>query len=139
MKMSIALVAAICAWPAVARADQVRPTAPAPASRTELPKLPEVIAVREVTATSTFADKSRRDAYAAWRVLVYEQEADQSASVSIPATAWCEGKPDEGVGEAITIALAAPARLDAIRIAAGVWKTPKLFTTNNQIAALEVA
>ncbi len=130
--------------PATARGSGAAPAAPAPAAKTpaaktDLPRLPDTIAVREVTATSTFADKARRDAYAAWRVLAYEQAADQSASVSIPATAWCEGKPDEGVGEAITIALAAPARIDAIRIAAGVWKTPKLFAANNQIAALEVA
>jgi hypothetical protein len=115
------------------------PSAAGGAATPELPKLPRLVAIREVTASSTFVDKARRDAYAAWRVLEYSQELDESTRTYVPSTAWCEGKPDEGVGEGVAIALAAPTQIDAIRIAAGVWKSAKLHAANNQIAALEVS
>lgn len=45
---------------------------------------------------------------------------------------------DDGAGEGLTIELAAPTQLDAIRVAAGVWKSSKLFIGNNRISALGV-
>jgi len=126
--------------------ETARPTAaPAPppsrsAPAGALPKLPVVLAARDVTATSTFADPRRPDAYAPWRVIRYGKAvaADEPHDL-VPSTAWCEGKPDEGVGEGISIVMAAPTRLDALKIAAGVWKSARLFAGNNQIASLEVS
>src|SRR5262249_27779756 len=116
------------------------PPAAAPAAADLVPKLPLVIAAREGTATSTFAHPPHPHAYAPWRrvqfaALIPRDDTDRW----VPATAWCEGRPDEGIGEGITIALAAPTRIDALRIAAGVWKSTKLFVGNNQITSLEVS
>jgi hypothetical protein len=89
-----------------------------------------------VTATSTYASKG--DQYAAWRTVSFDAPLDQATHLEVPTTAWCEGKPDEGIGEGITIALGGPTQLDSIQIAAGVWKTAKLFAANNKISALDV-
>lgn len=96
---------------------------------------PTLVAVKDVSATSTFADK--RDAYAAWRALVYEVRGDDGGN-DVLWSAWCEGKPDEGIGETVTIKFAQPTHLDSVRIAAGVWRTRKLHLANNQIRAIEV-
>ena len=99
-----------------------------------MPKLPPMVAVKEVTATSTFADK--RDAYAAWHALAYDMRWDMGEGVLW--SAWCEGKPDEGLGETVTITLAEPTQVDEVQVAAGVWRSDKLFAANNKITALEV-
>ena len=112
----------------------LRPVAKGAVSRDVLPNLPAVVGVRDVSATSTYRD--RKDRYAAWRTLVYTEV--ENGGMDVPRTAWCEGKRDEGVGETVTIRLAAPTRLDQIRIAAGVWLTEKLFAENNRITALDV-
>jgi hypothetical protein len=105
------------------------------------PNLPSPVLVKDVTATSTFADKN--NAYAAWRALAYElrNKPDMSSPDRIPTvwSAWCEGKPDEGLGETMTITFAEPTQLDAIKIAAGVWRTARLFKSNNQITSLELS
>lgn len=99
-----------------------------------LPQLPPLIAVKTVTATSTFPDK--RDAYAAWRTIVPDYRQDDSGLTLW--SAWCEGRMDEGIGEAVTVTLAEPTQIDGVRVAAGVWRTDKLFVANNQVTALEV-
>ena len=99
-------------------------------------KLRDFVAVKDVTATSTFVDKSKKDLYGAWRTVSYETTTDE---LGAPKTAWCEGKPDEGIGEGITVNLAAPTKLDTIAIAAGVWLNPKLYGANNQITSLSVS
>jgi len=114
----------------------LEPTPAGAISRDVLPSLPPLAAVREVTATSTYADK--RGMYAPWRTLVYDQTNDATGTI-VPTTAWCEGKPDAGIGETLTIRLARPTPISRIRIAAGVWLTPQLFDSNNHITALEVA
>jgi len=96
----------------------------------DMPKLPTLAIIKEVTATSTFVDPKHKDAYAPRRVIDFGGQ--------IPSTAWCEGKPDEGIGETVTITFAAPTQIDKLSIAAGVWKTQKLFTANNQITALDL-
>ncbi|MGE0399070.1 MAG: hypothetical protein AB7T06_20335 [Kofleriaceae bacterium] len=101
-----------------------------------LPKLGPFAAIKEITASSTFVDKSKRDLYGAWRVLEYEL-TDPMAGV--PRTAWCEGKPDEGIGEGITITFLAPTKLRQIDIAAGVWLTEKLYKANNRITSLAIS
>jgi hypothetical protein len=124
---------------AAAPSAPAAPGKPAPpvATGTAMPKLPDIIAIRELTATSTFADK--RDLYAAWRTIYYDAVLDKATQEYMPTTAWCEGKPDEGLGEGVTIAFAVPTQLDAIHVAAGVWKSAKLFASNNRITALDVA
>lgn len=99
--------------------------------------MPEIAIVKEVTATSTFADKGKKDAYSPNNVLWFGVAEDKVAGV-VPKTAWCEGKPDEGVGETLTITFARPEQVDNIEIASGVWLTEKLFNANNQITALDV-
>jgi hypothetical protein len=121
--------------PPPAATPATRP-APAPTSGAAMPKFPGIVAIREVTATSTFADK--KNLYAAWRTLNYDAIYDEATQTVAPTTAWCEGAPGEGIGQGVTIAFAAPTQVDAIHIAAGVWKTAKLFTTNNRIASLDL-
>lgn len=111
---------------------------PPPASTARVPSVAPFVGIKTVTATSTFNDRSNKDLYGAWRTLEYATALDRELGAHVPVTAWCEGKPDEGVAEGITIELAAPTPLDAIRIAVGVWKTSKLFAGNNRITALEV-
>lgn len=117
-------------------------TTPAPPPDTSddvepLPKLGAFAAVKDVSATSTYPDKSKKDLYGAWRVLEYELAGDPMQG--IPKTAWCEGKPDEGVGEGITINLLAPTKIENLLIATGVWLTPKLHKANNQITSLAIS
>jgi hypothetical protein len=52
---------------------------------------------------------------------------------------WCEGRPDEGLGETLTITLAQPTRIDTLDIAAGVWKSEKLFDRNNVPTRIELS
>jgi hypothetical protein len=101
-----------------------------------MPMLESFVVVKSVTATSTFVDKTKKDLYGAWRTLAFETVADETRT---PKTAWCEGKPDEGIGEGITIELATPTKVDEIQIAAGVWLTPKLYAVNNQPTTLSVS
>lgn len=114
----------------VASSSSVRAEIPFP----HLPKA--IVAVKEVTATSTFPDK--KDAYAPWRALAYEvRQADPSAP-PILWSAWCEGKKDEGIGEALTVTFAEPTQLDSVKVAAGVWRSAALHTANNQITSMDV-
>lgn len=99
--------------------------------------MPEVAIVKEVTATSTYVDKKHKGAYDPANVIWHDTAEDASLG-SVPRTAWCEGKPDEGIGETLTITFARPEKIDRIEIAAGVWLSEKLFNANNQITTLEV-
>jgi hypothetical protein len=102
-----------------------------------LPKLGTFAAVKDITASSTFADK--KDRYGAWRVLQFDTVVQDGEETDYPKTAWCEGKPDEGIGESITINLLAPTKIAQLQIAAGVWLTPKLFGANNRITSLAIS
>lgn len=106
------------------------------AAKVSFPNLEKPLLVKDVTATSTFADKA--DAYAAWRALAYETRGDGMNGDYTLWSAWCEGKKDEGIGETVTIRLAEPTHIDTVRIAAGVWRTAGLFKANNIITALDV-
>jgi hypothetical protein len=101
-----------------------------------LPKLGAFAAVKDITASSTFADKSKKDLYGAWRVLEFELTDPMEG---YPTTAWCEGKPNEGVGEGITINFVSPTKIDTLDVAAGVWLNEKLFKANNQITSLAIS
>ncbi len=107
----------------------------ADADPTPWPPLRAFAAVKDITASSTFADKSKKDLYGAWRVLEFETTDPDG----YPTTAWCEGKPDEGIGEGITINFLSPTKIQTLQIGAGVWLTEKLFKANNQITSLAVS
>jgi hypothetical protein len=77
-----------------------------------------------VDATSTLRDKHH--AYDAWHAL------DGSMT-----TAWCEGAKSDGVGEALTIT-GHSLSFTRLEIAAGFWKTEKLFAANNQPTRLTI-
>ena len=82
--------------------------------------VPNVIGV---TATATTTAKSRDAAFVLG---------------SDPTKMWCEGKGDEGVGEQLTLRLAAPTRVESITLRAGAWQSPELFRTHNRITELRV-
>lgn len=103
---------------------------------TAVAQVPDPIWVQSVTATSTFA--SKRNAYDPALTLVPRTSWDKKSDATRYDSAWCEGKPDEGVGEAITIELAVPTTIDTIAIKPGVWMTPKLFAANNRITGLAI-
>jgi hypothetical protein len=98
-------------------------TAPASAG-TSAPALDAVLV--NASATSTLAP-SGRNSYEAWHPL-----ASQSTT-----RFWCEGKPDEGVGEALVIDFVRPTRVAKVEIRGGVWKSPALFKANNIVTAID--
>lgn len=85
-------------------------------AKTELPRTLQLV---EVKATSTRAGRAL-DSYAAWKAL------DGNAE-----TVWCEGKPDAGAGQGITITFAAPVLVDSLALLTGVPATPELFEAHN--------
>jgi hypothetical protein len=103
---------------------------------TAYPSSNRPLAVRSVTATSTLA--ARQDAHAAWRVLNPTVKALDDDTVEYDS-AWCEGKPDEGIGEAITIVFAEPTQIEGVYVAAGAWKDDKEYAAANQITALALS
>lgn len=121
----------------VAAAKPVAPPVP-DSSKNIVKMMPSFIIVKDVTATSTFVDKKHKDAYAPLNVIWHDVVEDEEVGI-VPKTAWCEGKPDEGIGETLTINFARPEQIDDISIAAGVWLNQKLFNANNQITALDVS
>jgi hypothetical protein len=78
-----------------------------------------------VTATSTLI--SGKKTYDAWRVLG-----------NVWGEFWCEGKPDEGIGEALTVQFPKPTKVDTISIRPGVQKSDALFKANNVVTGLSV-
>jgi hypothetical protein len=55
-------------------------------------------------------------------------------------TAWCEGAPDDGIGESITLDVKRPLPLAAIMIAPGYYNfdNKTLWAKNNRVAEMEV-
>jgi hypothetical protein len=104
-------------------------------------KSPPFVAVAAVTATSFLANKKEPERYAPQQALASLQDGPRGGDDG-PETysnMWCEGRPDEGVGETLTVTLTQPTRIDALEIAAGVWKSEKLFARNNLPTRLEVS
>src|SRR5262249_41382506 len=91
------------------------------------PDTTHITVVTSVTATSTLAGKVK-DYYAAANVLYFDRDEEHGMP---PQQAWCEGKPDEGIGEGVTLAFAAPVTIPEIVVRGGYWKTDKLFRANN--------
>jgi hypothetical protein len=88
------------------------------------PEVPDVLGVT-ATATSTLAAKGK--AFDPWFALGGD-----------PTKFWCEGKSDEGVGEALVLKLSAPTKIESLVLRAGVWRSPELFAANNRITELDV-
>ncbi|MGE5187097.1 MAG: NADase-type glycan-binding domain-containing protein [Acidobacteriota bacterium] len=86
---------------------------------------PATLAV-SVSATSTLATRGKT--YEPWYALGGD-----------PTRIWCEGKVDEGIGEALVVKLAVPTRIESVTIRAGVWRSPELFRANNRITELEIS
>ncbi len=91
-----------------------------------------------VSASSTLTAKSKT--YQPWYPLAPDQ---------LHARFWCEGKPDEGLGETLVVTLASPTKLDSVTIEAGVWRSEfengvrkwkdgELFRANNIITGLDL-
>src|SRR5215510_14452028 len=79
-----------------------------------------------VSATSTLKS-SGKNSYEPWHSLAGQR-----------TQFWCEGKPDEGVGEALIIEFGKPTRVDKVTIGGGVWKSPALFKANNIVTGVDV-
>lgn len=95
--------------------------------------LPEPVWVESITASSVY--KHSKD-YAP--TLLLEPKTtwiDKTNDLRIDS-AWCEGKPDAGLGESVTIKLARPTVLPKIAIRPGVQMTQALFDANNRITGL---
>jgi hypothetical protein len=87
---------------------------------TDIPTLPAILGV---TATATSSAKGDEP----W----YPLRGD-------PTKFWCEGRADEGVGEALVLHFAEPTRVDSLRLRAGVWRSPDLFRSYNRVTQLRV-
>ncbi len=55
-----------------------------------------------------------------------------------PRTAWIEGAPGTGIGESLTLDLAAPVQLDAVTVVNGVAANEVLFAAYNAVAKLQL-
>src|SRR5262249_56960853 len=108
------------------------PTVAAGAAGDE-PETTRITVVTSVTATSTLAAKNPKT-YAPARVL---DLADVEHDLP-PDSAWCEGEPDDGIGDAVTLAFAAPTKIKEVVLRAGFWKTEKLFRANNIVTRVEL-
>jgi hypothetical protein len=103
--------------------------------------VPPFFAVATVSATSFLANKKEPNRYGPRQAVVSVQDGPRGGDEG-PDTysnMWCEGRPDEGVGETLTVTLAQPTNVDELEIAAGVWKSEKLFARNNLPSRLEVS
>src|SRR5687768_16902041 len=78
----------------------------------------ESVQALEVSASSTLKGKGER--YAAWRAVDFDVSSSDDMTRSYYATAWCEGKKNEGVGESLTFS-GQPISLTGLGIAAGFW------------------
>ena len=56
-----------------------------------------------------------------------------------PSTAWCEGKPDDGIGEWIEFAFHEPRKLERLGIVVGYAKSGNTFRSNNRVKTVIVS
>ena len=98
-------------------------------------------AYRPLDVSSSSTLKGKADKYAAWRVFDADASPDSGMDMEGPAlhmTAWCEGKKDQGVGEYLEIGGSSGVSVSKIEIAAGFWKSEKLYKQNNRPTRLIV-
>jgi hypothetical protein len=91
---------------------------------TDVPAVQPTLTVT-ASATSTLSQKGKT--YEAWYALGGD-----------PTKFWCEGKPDEGIGEALVLKLAVATTIESLTLRAGVWRSPELFHANNRITELTI-
>jgi hypothetical protein len=101
----------------------------AAAAEPAAPRLPPLVVVKDVRATSV----AKQDAWVTLAPVVEDSDGEPATT-----SAWCEGKRDEGLGEAITYTFAEPTAIDTIIVSAGVWTSDKLFGWSNRVLELEV-
>lgn len=94
--------------------------------------------LKEVSATSTFVDGKQPIAAQVVVSPEFETEEGSDGGTTRYTSVWCEGKPDAGIGEGITITFTDPVELDGISIVTGDWRSQKNYRSRNQITALEV-
>jgi len=87
-----------------------------------------------VGASSTL--KPKKDQYAPWRAFDMDAVFQEEGGATF-LTGWCEGKKGQGVGEYLEIT-GNGIRLNRISIAAGYWKSEKLFKKNNHPTRLTI-
>src|SRR5687767_1394289 len=91
----------------------------------------------DVDSSSTLKGKAGK--YAAWRVFDADFAGDPSGNgPELHTTAWCEGKKDQGVGEYLELSGSSGVSVSKIEIAAGFWKSEKLYKANNKPTRLIV-
>ncbi len=98
----------------------------------------ELITPMSIDASSTLKDK--KGAYDPWHAIDLDVEAeggDYASGATLYTTGWCEGAKGDGVGESLTIS-GNDVGFSTLAIAAGYWKSSKLFKANNQVTALKV-
>lgn len=79
-----------------------------------------------VSASSSRAGKTL-DAFAPWKV--FDGDAN---------TVWCEGKPDAGSGESLTISFPEGAIVDEVTLVTGMQETAQLFEANLVPSTIEL-
>ena len=92
------------------------------------PKAEDFPALSGVTVSATSVLRGKLN-YDAWHVL--SPGLDH-------ARFWCEGKPDDGIGEALTISFPEAEKVPFVVIYAGVWKSEQLFRANNIVTDVDV-
>ncbi|HEU0029176.1 MAG TPA: hypothetical protein VFQ53_01000 [Kofleriaceae bacterium] len=77
-----------------------------------VPKAPELAPLRTIALVKDVTASSAKAKADGWQALAYSLDDPRGLT-----SAWCEGKPDPGVGESLTITFARPTSLKAIDIA----------------------
>jgi hypothetical protein len=77
-----------------------------------VPKPPELAPLRPIALVSEVTASSAKSKADGWQALAFSLDDPRGLG-----SAWCEGKPDAGVGESLTITFARPTSLKAIDIA----------------------
>ncbi len=85
--------------------------------------IPDVPLILGVTASATSSRKGDEP----WHALLGD-----------PTRLWCEGRADEGVGEALTLHFAEPTKIESVKLRPGVWRSPELFRSYNRVTELRV-
>ena len=98
-------------------------TAAAAAICCVLPSVATADKVVGVEAVASSTAKGKADKFAAWRAVDDQTE-----------TAWCEGKPDEGLDETITLTLAEPIKVTRLDLYVGLHGSAKEYDDNNRVA-----
>jgi hypothetical protein len=87
---------------------------------TDIPEVPPILGL---TASATSSAKG----YEPWYALGGD-----------PKKMWCEGRADDGVGEALVLHLAEPTHIQSLVLRAGAWRSDDSFRAHNRITQIRV-